>query len=87
MRQVFGGELLMDVKWCCGAFESHARAEGSEDGVRVALIKTRRPALECYLEIRPKLSLPSEPFETGVQIKFCPWCGADLKRRYGVATH
>jgi hypothetical protein len=36
----------------------------------------------CYLEFIKPDKKPLECSEGGMEIKFCPWCGLDLRDRY-----
>jgi hypothetical protein len=76
----------MDRKWCCSDFASHANPQGAKDGVRLWLVPTPSSTVECYLEFRSPDKKPSERFEGGIRINFCPWCGANLDNVYGAIT-
>jgi hypothetical protein len=73
--------LVMDRKWCCGQFESHASATPSEDGFRVFLL-WRKNYFLSLLEFRLPNKQALDSSEGGMKILFCPWCGQNLEQQY-----
>jgi hypothetical protein len=71
----------MERNWCCPEFKEHASSAGNR-GFRTALVWRGRRPFSCYLEFRKPDSDPLDSSEGGMEIKFCPWCGCNLKNQY-----
>jgi hypothetical protein len=74
----------MDRNWCCSDFQMHAsHPDGGLDGFRMLMIwRSNRPFL-CRMEYRPPDRKHLERSDAVAEIKFCPWCGANLNQQYG----
>lgn len=79
------------MKWCCMGFQAHVLAAGSRgSGIFVSTRDTSEPAFILqFRALEPGAAVPQteSPLSsiTDLQIQFCPWCGANLKKVYGDA--
>jgi hypothetical protein len=74
---------VMDLNWCCPAFESFASHADGKVGFRMMLVWRGRRPFSCYFEFRSQDKKPLDFSDGGVEIEFCPWCGSNLNERYG----
>jgi hypothetical protein len=66
---------------CCRKFREYART-GGIDGIRVVIVRNYDASADGFMEFRSPANR-SGPFDAGTQIKFCPWCGANLSKWFG----
>jgi hypothetical protein len=77
------------MHWCCNVFEGWFQQAGCRGfGVFVATGTDSRPLFILQfraLDPGKSLSHADSPISlvSDIQIQFCPWCGADLKKKYG----
>lgn len=78
------------MNWCCLGFEGHYGNVGNR-GSAILIGKDFRGEAEFTLQFRalePKCELPESVQNVvstvlDVRIKYCPWCGEDLRQFYG----
>jgi hypothetical protein len=76
------------MKYCCEVFRSILN-EGGKRGLSIIVVEANVGPVFFFQarSLDPERQLPSTGFvvttELEVAIKFCPWCGANLKRKYG----
>jgi hypothetical protein len=72
----------MDLNWCCSEFESRIYVPGT-DGFKTLVVIRAKGGVSCYVQFQPQGKSPKDlSGSSHFQIKFCPWCGADLAERY-----
>lgn len=76
------------MKWCCKVFQGWLGEAGKRGiGVFVAIEGDSDPAFILqYRALDEEAPVPHTPFPLSsvseVNINFCPWCGANLKKSY-----
>jgi hypothetical protein len=69
-----GMKSVMDLKWCCSDFES--RLAPSDEGVGIGVMIHSKTGTSCWITNPAQAADLRLPVLT---IKFCPWCGRELK--------
>lgn len=76
--------LMPDLKWCCSGFEVHLLKSEKKHGVGIAVIINYKAGVFCTIQNwKDASSMP----EGGFAIKFCPWCGRNLKQWFDAQNH
>ena len=66
----------MNQKWCCPEFESQIMRGGEPREFGIAYLLSKNGARFTISKFEQRAEYP----KTLAVIKFCPWCGRDLKQ-------
>ena len=74
----------MNLDWCCDDFREHLFQSGDrQDGLGILVVlRSRIPPMFVLEYRRPNRTLSEPHAESGIKLKFCPWCAFNLVERY-----